>query len=149
LRALLQRVSRARVVIDEQVVGEIGAGWAVLLGVGHDDDQATASALVDRIVNLRAFEDAAGKMNLAASDVGADFLVVSQFTLYADLSRGRRPSFVRAAPPERAAPLVEFFAEQLRGRGFKVATGRFGAIMDVELVNHGPVTIALATDAWS
>jgi D-tyrosyl-tRNA(Tyr) deacylase len=137
------------VLIDDQVVGAIGEGWSVLLGVGHDDDEATATALVDRIVNLRAFEDADGKMNLSASDVRADFLVVSQFTLYADLSRGRRPSFVRAAPPDRAAPLVEFFAEQLRTRGFNVATGRFGAVMDVELVNHGPVTIALSTDAWS
>jgi D-tyrosyl-tRNA(Tyr) deacylase len=88
-------------------------------------------------------------MNLSAADIGADILVVSQFTLYADLSRGRRPSFVRAAPPERAAPLVEFFAATLRDRGFNVAMGRFGASMDVELVNHGPVTIALSTDTWS
>src|SRR5215217_4671490 len=98
---------------------------------------------------LRTFEDAAGKMNLSAADVSAEFLVISQFTLYADLSRGRRPSFVRAAPSTVAAPLVERVAELLRSRGFTVATGRFGALMDVELVNHGPVTIALSTDAWA
>ena len=148
MRALLQRVSRARVVVDGQVVGQIGRGWLVLLGVGSDDSEASASALVDKIANLRVFEDAAGKMNLSAADVQAEFLCVSQFTLYADLSRGRRPSFIRAAPPAVAEPLVERFAEVLRERGLRVETGRFGAMMAVELVNDGPVTIALSTDDW-
>jgi D-tyrosyl-tRNA(Tyr) deacylase len=148
MRALLQRVTRAQVSIAGEVVGAIGTGWAVLLGVGHDDDRAAAEALVGKIVTLRAFEDADGKMNLSAADIGGEFLVVSQFTLYADLSRGRRPSFIRAAPPEIAAPLVDYLAGLLRDRGFRVETGRFGAMMDVELVNHGPVTIALSTDAW-
>ena len=148
MRAVCQRVSRARVVVDGETVGEIGSGWAILLGVGPDDDDATAAKLVDKIATLRTFEDAEGRMNLAAADVGADFLVVSQFTLYADL-RGRRPGFSRAAPPAVAEPLVSRFAERLRERGFTVATGRFGAMMDLELVNHGPVTIVLSTDAWA
>jgi D-tyrosyl-tRNA(Tyr) deacylase len=148
LRALLQRVSRARVVVDGQVVGQIGRGWLVLLGVGSDDSGVSAGALVDKIVNLRVFEDEAGKMNLSAADVQAEFLCVSQFTLYADLSRGRRPSFIHAAPPAVAEPLVERFAELLRERGLRVETGRFGAMMAVELVNEGPVTIALSTDDW-
>ena len=149
MRAILQRVSRARVVVDGETVGAIGRGWAILLGIGQGDDEATAAALVDRIVNLRVFGDAEGKMNLSAADVGAQFLIVSQFTLYADLSRGRRPSFVRAAPPDVAEPLVEHFARLIRDRGFTVAAGRFGAMMDVELTNQGPVTIALSTDGWS
>ena len=129
MRAVCQRVSRARVTVDGQTVGEIGTGWAILLGVGPDDDESVAAKLVDKIATLRTFEDAAGRMNLAAADVGAEFLVVSQFTLYADL-RGRRPGFSRAAPPA-------------------VASGRFGALMDVELTNHGPVTIVISTDAWT
>ena len=149
MRAVLQRVSHARVVVDGDTVGEIGPGWAILLGVGPEDDESAAAGLADRIVNLRVFEDEAGKMNLSAVDVNAQFLIVSQFTLYADLSRGRRPSFVRAAPPDRAEPLVQHFTELLRERGFTVATGQFGAMMDVELVNHGPVTIVLSTDAWT
>src|SRR5919202_5152034 len=148
MRAILQRVRRARVVVDGETVGAIGRGWAILLGIGQGDDEATAAALVDRIVNLRVFGDAEGKMNLSAADVGAEFLIVSQFTLYADLSRGRRPSFVHAAPPAVAEPLVERFAELLRERGLRVETGRFGAMMAVELVNDGPVTIALSTDDW-
>ncbi|HUX86675.1 MAG TPA: D-aminoacyl-tRNA deacylase, partial [Chloroflexota bacterium] len=104
--------------------------------------------LVEKIVKLRAFEDANGKMNLAAEVVGAAFLVISQFTLYADLSHGRRPSFVGAAPPEKARTLVDAFVAELRDRGFPVATGQFGAMMDVELVNSGPVTFVLSTDGW-
>ena len=135
--------------MDGEVVGSIGLGWAILLGIGPNDTSATAAELADRIATLRVFGDAAGKMNLSAADVGAEMLVVSQFTLYADLSRGRRPSFVGAAPPSLAEPLVNRFAAKLRERGFKTETGQFGAMMDVELVNDGPVTIVLSTDGWS
>ena len=147
MRAVCQRVSRARVVVDGEVVGAIGLGWAVLLGVGPEDDESAAARLAEKIATLRVFEDAEGRMNLAAAEVRAVFLVVSQFTLYADL-KGRRPGFSRAAPPPVAEPLVARFAELLRERGFRVETGRFGAMMDVELTNHGPVTIVLSTDAW-
>ncbi len=149
MRLVLQRVSRAQVEIDGDVVGRIGRGWAILLGIGPNDDESSVDQMVDRVVKLRAFEDASGKMNLSAADVCAEFLVVSQFTLYADLSRGRRPSFIRAAPPEIAEPLVAAFADRLRQRGFGVATGRFGAEMNVEIVNSGPVTIPLTTDGWT
>ena len=149
MRAGCQRVSQARVTVGGEVVGAIGAGWAILLGVGPRDDEAAAAWLADKIALLRVFEDDAGKMNLSATDIGAEFLVVSQFTLYADTSRGRRPGFTGAAPPATAEPLVERFAELLRERGFRVETGRFGALMDVELTNHGPVTIVLANDPWS
>jgi D-tyrosyl-tRNA(Tyr) deacylase len=135
-------------VVGDEVVGQIGAGWAILLGVGPGDDEAVVAKLVDQVIGLRAFDDKSGKMNLSAADVGAEFLVVSQFTLYADLSRGRRPGFTGAAPPAVAAPLVERFAEMVRERGFRVETGRFGALMDVELTNNGPVTIVLTTDGW-
>src|SRR5579883_1379962 len=138
MRAVLQRVSRARVVIDAKDVGQIGLGWVILLGIGPDDDDRTVTTFVDRIARLRGFEDPNGKMNLSAEDIHAEMLVISQFTLYADLSRGRRPSFVGAAVPARAEPLVERFVELLRERGFHVETGRFGAMMDVELTNHGP-----------
>lgn len=148
MRAVLQRVSRARVMVDGSEVGAIGLGWAILLGIGTADDESAAERLAERVATLRVFGDDQGKMNLAAADVGAEFLVVSQFTLYADLSRGRRPSFVNAAPPEQAAPLVDRFADALRARGFRVATGQFGAHMDVELTNDGPVTIVLSTDEW-
>jgi D-aminoacyl-tRNA deacylase len=148
MRAVCQRVSRARVVVDGEVVGQIGAGWAVLLGVGPDDGDAQADWLVDRVAGLRVFEDEAGKMNRSAADVGAEILVVSQFTLYADLSRGRRPGFAGAAHPSVAEPLVARVADRFRERGFHVKTGRFGAMMDVELTNSGPVTIVLSTDGW-
>jgi D-tyrosyl-tRNA(Tyr) deacylase len=148
MRAVCQRVSRASVSVDRQVVGAIGTGWLVVLGVGPDDGPAEAALLVDRIAGLRVFPDQAGKMNLSAADVGAEFLVVSQFTLYADTSRGRRPGFSRAAPPRLAEPLVEQVMGLLRERGFSVAGGRFGAEMAVELVNQGPVTIVLSTDGW-
>lgn len=148
MRVVLQRVRQARVLVDGAEIGAIGRGWAVLLGIGPDDTEAEAARLVEKIVTLRAFEDEAGKMNLSALDTGAEFLVVSQFTLYADLARGRRPSFTGAAPPDRAAPLVERFAALLRQRGFRVVTGRFGAHMLVEIHNDGPVTFVLATDPW-
>ncbi len=136
-------------VVDGAEIGAIGLGWMILLGVGRDDNAAIAAKLVDKVVGLRAFEDAEGKTNLSAADVNAEFLVVSQFTLYADLSRGRRPGFAYAAPPELAEPLVQHFAELLRARGFRVATGQFGANMDVELTNQGPFTLVLATDPWT
>jgi len=143
MRAVLQRVREARVEVDGQVVGQIGLGWLVLLGVGHADTEATALALADKVAGLRCFEDAAGKTNLAAADVGAAFLVVSQFTLYADTSRGRRPGFTNAAAPEPAAALVNRFSEALRARGFHVEQGQFGAHMQVSLVNDGPFTLWL------
>ncbi len=149
MRAVCQRVSRARVLVDGDVVGTIGQGWVILLGIGPQDDEAAAVRLVDKVVLLRVFEDEVGKMNLSALDVRAEVLLVSQFTLYADLSRGRRPGFSGAAPPNLAEPLLERVAELLRERGLTVATGRFGAMMDVELTNHGPVTIVLSTDAWA
>ena len=135
--------------VGGQVVGSIGPGWAILLGVGPNDTEATAAELAEKVATLRVFEDQAGKMNLSAADVGAEMLVVSQFTLYADTSRGRRPSFLGAAPPTVAEPLVERFAALLRRRGFKTEAGRFGAMMDVELVNEGPVTIVVSTDGWT
>ena len=148
MRVVCQRVREARVRVDHEVVGAIGRGWVILLGIGPEDTDQTAASLVDKVAGLRVFDDDAGKMNLAAADVAAEMLVVSQFTLYADTSRGRRPSFVGAAPPTQAEALVERFATLLRERGFKTETGRFGAMMDVELVNDGPVTIVLASDGW-
>ena len=130
-------------------MGEIGPGWAILLGVGAEDDDSAAATLVDQIVGLRAFEGTDGKMSLAAADVGAQFLVVSQIPLHADLSRGRRPSFSKAARPEIARPLIDRFVELLRERGFTVATGQFGAMMSVEIHNDGPVTMVLSTGGWS
>jgi D-tyrosyl-tRNA(Tyr) deacylase len=146
MRAVCQRVSRASVAVDGETVGEIGLGWLVLLGVGPRDDEATAARMADKIVGLRVFEDEAGKMNRSVLDVGGAVLLVSQFTLYADTSRGRRPGFTGAAPPAVAEPLVERVAELIRERGLTVATGRFGALMDVSLTNHGPVTILLADE---
>jgi D-aminoacyl-tRNA deacylase len=146
MRAVCQRVSRASVTVDGEVVGEIGHGWMVLLGVGPNDDEATAARVADKIVGLRVFEDADGKMNRSVADVGGAVLLVSQFTLYADTSRGRRPGFTGAAPPAVAEPLVNRLAELIRERGLTVATGRFGAHMAVELVNDGPVTIVLTDE---
>ena len=148
MRAVCQRVSYARVLVGGQIIGEIGPGWAVLLGVGADDDEAAAATLADRIVGMRAFEDANGKMGLAAADVGAELLVISQITLHADLSKGRRPSFNLAAPPDLARRLFDHFIALLGERGFRVATGQFGAMMNVELCNTGPVTMVLSTDGW-
>ncbi len=143
MRAVLQRVSQARVLVSGEEVGAIGTGWAIFLGIGPEDDEASATRLVDKIVKLRAFEDSQGKMNLSVEDVGGELLVISQFTLYADLSHGRRPSFVGAAPPAQAEVLVTRVVDFFRARGLRVATGRFGALMDVELTNHGPVTFVL------
>jgi D-tyrosyl-tRNA(Tyr) deacylase len=149
MRAVCQRVSRASVTVDGEVVGAIGHGWMVLLGVGPTDDEQTAARIADKIVGLRVFEDAAGKMNRSVLDVGGSVLLVSQFTLYADTSRGRRPGFTGAAPPAVAEPLVERVAALIRERGLTVATGRFGAMMEVALVNHGPVTIMLTDEPAS
>jgi D-tyrosyl-tRNA(Tyr) deacylase len=145
VRALLQRTTGARVRIDGETVGEIGAGLVVLLGVGPDDDDATADALARRVTELRIFDDPEGRTNLSLVDVGGAVLVVSQFTLYADTRRGRRPGFTGAAAPDVAERLYLRFAEALRGLGITVATGRFGAVMAVELVNDGPFTIWLDT----
>ena len=141
MRALLQRVSRASVTVDGNVVGQIGQGLLVLLGVGQDDSEVEVKTLADKIVHLRIFGDDEGKMNRSLLDVGGEVLVVSQFTLYADVRKGRRPSFTDAAPPSLAEPLVERFKDALATYGLKVEGGVFGAYMEVELINSGPVTI--------
>ena len=147
MRALLQRVSRAAVRVDDETIASIGPGLLVLLGVGHADDEAVADALARRVTELRIFEDDEGRTNRSILDVGGSALVVSQFTLYADTSRGRRPGFTDAAAPETADRLYRHFAEALRVYGVgDVQTGRFGAEMAVELVNSGPFTIWLDTD---
>ncbi len=145
MRALLQRVTQANVAVSGEVLSEIGLGWMVLLGVGHGDTKQPADVLADKVAGLRCFEDADGKTNLSIADVGGAVLLVSQFTLYADLSRGRRPGFTNAAPPDEANALVDYFAQALRQRGLKVEQGRFGAHMQVSLVNDGPFTIWLDT----
>ncbi len=143
MRALIQRVRRASVTVEGQVVGEIGRGLCVLVGVTHSDDEAVADRLAGRVWNLRVFDDEGGFMNVPVGDAGGEVLVISQFTLYGDTRKGRRPSWAAAARPEQAEPLVERFAEALTGLGARVATGRFGAHMHVELVNDGPVTVTV------
>jgi D-tyrosyl-tRNA(Tyr) deacylase len=145
VRALLQRTSGARVRVGDETVGEVGTGLVVLLGVGPSDDEATADTLARRVTELRIFDDADGRTNLSLLDVGGAVLVVSQFTLYADTRRGRRPGFTGAAAPDLAERLYLRFAAALRKLGLEVATGRFGAVMAVELVNDGPFTIWLDT----
>jgi len=146
MRAVVQRVSRARVTADGSVTGEIATGLLILLGVGRDDTSGVAASMAEKISNLRIFEDEAGKMNRSLLDVKGSTLIVSQFTLYGDARGQRRPSFVAAAPPEQAKNVYEEFAEALRRLGVTVATGVFGAMMSVELVNGGPVTILLDSD---
>lgn len=147
MRVILQRVRRGSVTVDGQVTGAVDVGFVALVGVTHSDTQAEADLLAKKTANLRVFEDAEGKMNLSALDVGGGILVVSQFTLYADSRKGRRPSFTDAARPEIAAPLVEYFAERLRAEGIqRVENGVFGAMMLVEILNDGPVTIILDSD---
>ena len=143
MRAVIQRVSRARVTVSDEIAGEIGLGLLVLLGVAAEDTSADADYLVDKTVGLRIFEDSDGKMNLSVAEVGGAVLVVSQFTLYGDVRRGKRPSFDAAAPPQLARELYEYFVEQIRTRGLRCETGRFQETMHVELVNEGPVTILL------
>lgn len=145
MRAVLQRVSQAEVLVGGATVGSIGRGWLVLLGVGHKDTEEDARLLAEKVVHLRLFSDAEGKFNLALRDVDGEMLVVSQFTLYADASKGRRPSFIQAADPAFARNLVDRFAEAVRSLGVRVAMGEFGAHMDVRLHNDGPVTIWLTS----
>jgi D-tyrosyl-tRNA(Tyr) deacylase len=143
LRVVVQRVSRAAVRVDGQTVGAIGRGFLVLAGFRAGDDERALAWMADKLAGLRVLADAEGKMNLALGDVGGALLVVSQFTLYGDVQKGRRPSFIDAALPEVAQPLYERFVALLRERGLPVETGRFGAMMDVELVNDGPVTLVI------
>jgi len=143
MRAVVQRVTRAKVTVDEKVVGEIGKGLVVLLGIARDDTKVEAAYLVDKIAALRIFDDEDGKMNLSIKDVNGALLIVSQFTLYGDVRRGLRPSWIDAAPPEVAEPLYEFFVRQAGTSVDEIATGSFRAMMQVELVNDGPVTILL------
>lgn len=149
MRAILQRVPNGHVAVDGQIVGQIGPGYVILVGVTHGDGPAEVKKLAEKIVHLRVFEDEQGKMNLSALDTGAEILVISQFTLYADTRKGRRPSFTEAALPDLAEPLVTQLVERLRVLGVKkVAAGVFGAHMRVHLENDGPVTIILDTGEW-
>jgi D-tyrosyl-tRNA(Tyr) deacylase len=146
MRAVVQRVKRAEVRVGAEVVGRIGFGFVILLGVGKEDTEAAAEALAEKVANLRVFDDAEGKMNRSLIETGGQALCVSQFTLYGDCRKGRRPSYDRAAPPDQALPLYESFVQSLRARGIPTETGRFRAMMDVELVNDGPVTLLLDSD---
>lgn len=147
MRAVLQRVSRASVTVNHAITGQIHHGWLVLLGVGNGDTETDVATLADKIIGLRAFEDAAGKMNLAVTDVAGAILVVSQFTLYGDCRKGRRPSFTDAAPPDEANRLYELFCDTVARANIPVAKGVFRADMKVELINDGPVTLVLDTRA--
>ncbi len=146
MRALLQRVTRARVTVNGQGVGQIGGGFLILLGIGQGDSEVQVKQLSDKIVHLRVFEDDEGKMNRSLLESGGQALVVSQFTLYANMHKGRRPSFIEAATPALAAPLVERFKEALMAHGIPVEGGVFGAHMQVELINDGPVTLWLDSE---
>jgi D-tyrosyl-tRNA(Tyr) deacylase len=146
MRAVVQRVSRAQVTVEQKLTGQIGPGLTILLGVGKQDSSAIAVGMAEKLANLRVFEDAAGKMNLSLLDTKGSALVVSQFTLYGDARGQRRPSFISAAPPELAKRLYEEFCEALKNLGVTVATGIFQAMMSVELVNEGPVTILVDSD---
>jgi D-aminoacyl-tRNA deacylase len=146
MRLVVQRVTRASVRSDGELLGEIGRGAVVLAGIGHEDGPDVADRMADKLAGLRYFEDVDGRTNLAIGDAGGAVLVVSQFTLYADLRRGRRPGFTTAALPEQAVPIIDRFVERLRGHGLSVATGRFGAEMAVELVNDGPFTLVLDSE---
>ena len=143
MRVVLQRVSRAKVTVEDRTVGEIARGWLAFLGIAHDDTTKDIAWLADKVANLRCFPDADGKMNLSVQDVNGSVLVVSQFTLYGDCSKGRRPSFIGAARPEVAIPLYEEFLNALKSLGLPVAAGQFGTDMQVELANDGPVTLVL------
>jgi D-aminoacyl-tRNA deacylase len=143
MRAVVQRVSHAKVTVNGEITGEIGSGLLVLLGVGQDDTETDAAYIAEKIAGLRIFEDDQGKMNLSVQQAGGSVLAVSQFTLYGDVRRGKRPSFDGAAAPDKAKQLYEFFVEQIRAAGLCCETGRFQEMMKVELVNEGPVTILL------
>jgi D-aminoacyl-tRNA deacylase len=146
MRAVIQRVKRAKVTVAGEIAGEIGSGLLVLLGVGKGDDEAAADYLAAKTVGLRVFEDGDGKMNLAVTDVGGAVLAVSQFTLYGDVRKGKRPSFDDAATPETARALYEYYVGRIRAAGVRCETGRFQEMMDVELVNDGPVTILVDSE---
>jgi D-tyrosyl-tRNA(Tyr) deacylase len=146
MRAVVQRVSRAQVRVEGEVKGAVGRGLVVLLGVGRNDSAEAAVYLADKVANLRIFEDEQGRMNRSLLETGGEALVVSQFTLYGDVRKGRRPAFDQAAPPEQAVPLYEQFVRELIARGIRVSTGVFQAHMELELVNDGPVTILLDSD---
>lgn len=146
MRAVVQRVARCRVLVESEVVGEIGAGLLVLLGVGKGDNEAAADYLAEKVLGLRIFEDEQEKMNLSVQDKSGEVLVVSQFTLFGDVRRGKRPSFDAAARPEEAKRLYEYFVAKIRASGIRCQTGRFQAMMDLELVNQGPVTILLDSE---
>lgn len=141
--ALVQRVSEAKVLVEKETIGSIGKGILVLLGIAEDDEKRDADFLSEKVVHLRIFEDDAGKMNRSLMDIGGELLVVSQFTLLGDCSKGRRPSFTRAARPEKAIPLYEYFIDRCKEPGLKVETGKFQAMMEVSLTNDGPVTLIL------
>jgi D-tyrosyl-tRNA(Tyr) deacylase len=146
MRIVVQRVARAAVHVDGEVVGAIERGAVVLVGIGHEDSAVVVDRMADKVVGLRYFNDLEGRTNLAAADVEGAFLVVSQFTLYADVRRGRRPGFTRAALPGHAEPLVDRFIARIRSAGLRVETGRFGAVMAVDLVNDGPFTLVLDSE---
>ena len=146
MRAIVQRVSRANVTVEGEIVGEIGVGFLILLGVSKEDSNADADYILSKVVSLRVFDDSEGKMSLSLADTGGEMLVVSQFTLYGDTRRGNRPSFVRAAGGDSALALYEYFVEKARHSVATVKTGTFGAMMDVELLNDGPVTIILDSE---
>jgi len=143
MRAVIQRVKKANVKIDNKVTGEIGQGLLVLLAVHQDDEEKIISKMADKIMNLRIFSDQEDKMNLSIKDVGGEILVVSQFTLYGDCKKGNRPSFIESARPEKAIPMYEALVKYIKEQGIKVATGKFGAMMEVELINDGPVTVII------
>lgn len=143
MRAVIQRVSRAKVEVEGEIIGQIGNGLLILLGVGIEDTEKDALYLLEKTIGLRVFEDAEGKMNLSLLDIKGELLVASQFTLYGDVRRGKRPSFIEAAPPEKANNLYEFFVSEARKKISQVETGKFQAMMEIELVNSGPVTILL------
>lgn len=143
MKALLQRVTEAKVVVNDEIIGQISQGWLVLLGVGQGDSEAEVEKLVDKILGLRLFSDAEGKFNLSIQDISGEILIISQFTLFADCRRGRRPGFTNAAPPDLAKALYESFINAMRRSGIRVQTGSFGADMKVSLTNDGPVTVML------
>lgn len=143
MRVLVQRVSRAEVRVEDKVLGQVGHGLCLLIGLTHDDDKEKVQKMAEKIVNLRLFKDDKEKMNLSLKEVGGEILVVSQFTLYGDTRKGRRPSFLHAAKPEQASPLIDWFVDCLKALGITVETGLFGANMQVDLINDGPLTLML------
>ena len=143
MRAVIQRADKASVTVDSKIVGEIRRGIVVLLGISISDSEQNADKMADKIINLRIFDDEAGKMNLSCMDVGGEVLIISQFTLYGDCRKGRRPSYDQAAPPDKAEQLYEYFVRKVREYTMKVQTGIFGAMMSVSLINNGPVTLII------